>query len=160
VAYVSSKKDIEFNIDEVKLFAVERLPAYMIPQAWMMVEAFPLTRNGKLDRRALPAPEHCKTKSDEFTKPQTVIQETLANIWAEVLEIEQIDIHDNFFDLGGHSLLGAQVISRVREVFNIDVYLRSLFEQPTVAGFATAVEKHLTEMVDAPEQISKSMSMN
>jgi amino acid adenylation domain-containing protein len=142
VAYLLLHDNLELNTDDLKVHALKRLPGYMIPQAWVIMDEFPLTRNGKLDRHALPAPERDARRLAEFTEPQTAVQKTVADIWAEVLELDRIDIHDDFFELGGHSLLGTQVTSRVREVFNIDIHLRSLFEYPTVAGYATALENY------------------
>src|SRR4026207_1833839 len=121
VAYLLGGK--ESDIEDLKVQVSEKLPAYMVPQAWMIMESFPLTKNGKLDRAAFPVPARQTRKT--ATESLTTLQQAVATIWAEVLEINQIDLNDNFFELGGHSLLGAQVISRVREAFNIDIYLRS-----------------------------------
>jgi phosphopantetheine binding protein len=123
----------------------------------MIVDAFPLTKNGKLDRALLPIPE--RQTRQTITEPLTTLQQAVATIWTEVLELEQIDLHDNFFDLGGHSLLGAQVISRVGEAFNLDIYLRTLFEQPTLAGFSAVVEEQLiAELLAQPEEVSDRMT--
>jgi non-ribosomal peptide synthetase component F len=155
VAYLLGCK--ESDIEDLKLQVSEKLPAYMAPQAWMIMESFPLTKNGKLDRAAFPIPERQTRKT--ASEPLTTLQQVVASIWAEVLEIDQVDLNDNFFELGGHSLLGAQVISRVREAFNIDIYLRSLFEQPTLAGFSAAIEECLiAEILALPEDASDRMA--
>jgi non-ribosomal peptide synthetase component F len=157
VAYLIGSK--ESDIEDLKLHVSEKLPAYMVPQAWMIMEAVPLTKNGKLDRAALPIPERQTKKT--ISEPLTTLQQAVAAIWAEVLEIDQIDLNENFFELGGHSLLGAQVISRVREVFNIDIYLRSLFEQPTLARFSAAIEECLiAEILALPEEALDGMALH
>ena len=121
-----------------------KLPEYMLPAAFVVLAAFPLTPNGKIDRKALPAPVNLRSsKDDTFVAPHTPTERTLADIWREVLGIEQISIHDNFFELGGHSLLATQVVSRLHQSFPIELALRSLFEQPTVAGLAARVDEQL-----------------
>jgi amino acid adenylation domain-containing protein len=126
---------------ELRRYLQQRLPEYMIPSAWMKLEALPLTTNGKVDRRALLSPGATTGLEDEdtYVAPRTATEAGLTSIWSEVLKIDRIGIHDNFFALGGHSLLATQVIARVRSVYNVDVPLRRLFESPTVAGFAVAV---------------------
>ncbi|MGE3435688.1 MAG: amino acid adenylation domain-containing protein [Blastocatellales bacterium] len=126
---------------ELRNFLKEQLPEYMIPSFFVELEAMPLTLNGKVDRRALPAPD--KTRPElkaEFVAPRTPAEERLAAICAEVLGLERVGVHDHFFDLGGHSLLATQVVSRVRQAFEIELPLRSLFETPTVAGLAENIE--------------------
>ncbi|HYO83077.1 MAG TPA: amino acid adenylation domain-containing protein, partial [Bryobacteraceae bacterium] len=119
----------------------ERMPDYMIPSAFVMLDSLPLTPNGKLDRRALPMPDSMSLVSEAgFVAPRTPVEEIVAGIWSKLLGVERIGVADNFFDLGGHSLLATQVISRVRDAFGQEVALRSLFEQPTVAGLASALE--------------------
>jgi acyl carrier protein len=113
----------------------------MIPSAFVMLEALPLTPNGKLDRRALPAPDTSQRSLEEgFVAPRTPTEKILAASWAEVLALEQVGIYDNFFEMGGNSLLATQVISRLREAFQIELPLRSLFEEPTVAYLSELIE--------------------
>ena len=101
-----------------------------------------LTPNGKVDRKALPAPDQIRPELQEsFVAPRTPIEEIIAEVWAEVLKLGKVGIHDNFFDLGGHSLLATQMISRVRDAFQMDMPLRTLFEMPTVAGLAERIEE-------------------
>jgi len=112
----------------------ERLPEYMVPSAIVAMETFPLTPNGKLDRRALPAPEGAE--GEAYVAPRTPAEELVAGIWAEVLKRERVGARDGFFELGGHSLLATRVVARVREAFGVEVPLRLLFEAPTLGEFA------------------------
>jgi amino acid adenylation domain-containing protein len=148
IAYVVSHPEVALSIAELRSFLREQLPEYMVPAAFVELDALPLTPNGKLDRRALPAPEQSYLSTDAcFVPPHTPIEEILANIWAEVLGIESIGIYTNFFELGGHSLLATQVISRVRQAFQVEIPLRCLFEFPTLADFASTIETVLTSAV-------------
>ncbi|MGB8507277.1 MAG: amino acid adenylation domain-containing protein [Pyrinomonadaceae bacterium] len=127
-------------LSQLPEFLRKRLPEYMIPSNFVVLDEFPLTTNGKLDRQALPAPEgHRAELSEAFISPTTPVEEVLAEIWADVLELDHIGINDNFFDIGGHSLLAMMVISRVRETLEIEPPLRTMFESPTVAKFAAAI---------------------
>ncbi len=117
------------------------LPEYMVPGSFVTLERFPLSPSGKVDRRALPAPEGGReTLETEYVAPRTATETQLAAICAELLHVEQVGVYDNFFDLGGHSLLATQLISRVRETFTIELPLRTLFEHPTVAELAAEVD--------------------
>ncbi|HEX2268538.1 MAG TPA: amino acid adenylation domain-containing protein [Pyrinomonadaceae bacterium] len=141
VVYFVLTPEATLDVNELRAYLKEKLPAYMIPSTFVQLEALPLTSNGKLDRRALPAPGDPRTVLDEsFTVPRTPVEEALAAIWAEVLGTEKFGIHDNFIDLGGHSLLATQVISRVRKVFAVELPLRVLFEEPSVTGLATVIQ--------------------
>src|SRR5262249_57595329 len=116
---------------------MQNLPYYIVPSAFVLLDALPPTANGKIDRKALPAPGPSRPQMEQgYQAPRTPAEEMLVEIWAEVLKLESIGVHDNFFDLGGHSLLATQVISRIRGSFQVEVPLRALFESPTVAGFA------------------------
>jgi amino acid adenylation domain-containing protein len=117
-----------------------QLPEYMLPSAWVMLDAIPLTSNGKVDRRALPPPVAAGDGGAPRGAPRTPTEELLAGLWADVLRLERAGTHDDFFALGGHSLLATQLVSRVRDAFAIELPLRSLFENPTVAGMAAQVE--------------------
>jgi acyl carrier protein len=129
---------------DLRRFLKEQLPEYMVPSAFVVLEALPLTPNGKVDRRALPTPNLPKELEESFVAPRTPIEEMLASIWGNILLIDSVGVHDNFFELGGHSLLAAQVISRVRDTISIELPLRSLFEAPTIAELASRVENLLS----------------
>jgi len=129
------------NVDAESLRAhlLERLPDYMVPAAYVRLEQFPLMPNGKLDRKALPAPADDAYARRGYEAPADETEQALAEIWSEVLGIERVGRHDNFFDLGGHSLLAVQVISRVRQVLEVDVALIGLFAHPLLEDFAQEI---------------------
>ena len=123
--------------------AREKLPAFMVPSDFVFLESLPLTPNGKVDRLALPAPEKARPELDvAYAAPQSDVEKHLAKIWAEVLSIEQVGIHDNFFDLGGHSLAVSRVISRAIQTFRLELPVNALFDAPTVARMALIVEQN------------------
>ncbi|HEX7240319.1 MAG TPA: condensation domain-containing protein, partial [Longimicrobiaceae bacterium] len=128
----------------------ERLPEYMLPSAFVVLESFPVTPNGKVDRQALPAPDVAVSEG-AYQAPRTPSEERMAAIWAEVLGVERVGVEDNFFDLGGHSLLATQVASRVREAFGVELPLRAVFEAPTVAELTRRALADAAESVSAPE---------
>jgi amino acid adenylation domain-containing protein len=131
----------------LRAFLKEQLPDYMLPSAVVLMDEFPLTPNGKTDRRALPAPEPLRQgDASEMEEPRTDAERQLAAIWAEVLRLERVYANDNFFDLGGHSLLATQLVTRVREAFQIELPLQRIFESPTVSALAAVVE---TAQMDA-----------
>ena len=125
---------------ELRSFLKQKLPDYMVPSAFVTLESLPLTPNGKVDRRGLPAPDISAASETTFVAPKTPIEELLAAIWSQVLGIEKIGIHDNFFELGGHSLKATQVISGIRETFGVELPLRQLFSQSTIAELAEAID--------------------
>ncbi|MCB0212662.1 MAG: amino acid adenylation domain-containing protein, partial [Anaerolineae bacterium] len=128
-------------IPQVREYLQRKLPDYMVPSAFMVLDALPLTPNGKVDRHMLPSPVILRSGiSNNFVPPGTATEEIIVRIWSEVLGLEQVGIHDDFFELGGHSLLATQVISRVREAFSVNIPLRDLFERPTVAGLAERLD--------------------
>ncbi|OUL18945.1 non-ribosomal peptide synthetase [Nostoc sp. T09] len=143
VAYVVSQST-HISVLELRNFLKAKLPDYMIPSAFVVLEKFPLTPNGKIDRRALPAPDPIQQSEENTSSSFTPVQELLVGIWAEILGIKQVGIHDNFFELGGHSLLATRVISQIRKAFKVDLPLRCLFESPTVAELAKEIEKTIT----------------
>jgi amino acid adenylation domain-containing protein/FkbM family methyltransferase len=129
---------------DLRQYLQERLPDYMVPSAFVLLDELPLTSSGKVDRGALPAPGRGEHESDaSAVMPRTPVEELVAGVWAKVLGLERVGIHDNFFDLGGHSLLATQVVTRLREASNTDLPLRSIFEAPTVAGMAKGLEAAL-----------------
>lgn len=124
----------------------ERLPEYMVPAAYVILESMPLTPNGKIDRRALPAPQGVTADlSNVYLAPRTPVEAIIAGIWEQVLGVQHVGVHDNFFDLGGHSLLATQVVSRLRSAFQIEIPLRDLFEASTMAELARRVEAALNK---------------
>ena len=131
VGYVVSKGDGKADVEGIRKYVKERLPEYMVPMI-MMLEAMPLTANGKVDRKGLPAPAGRQTGL-ECLAPRSQSEEMIAGVWRELLEVEKVGVHDNFFDLGGHSLLATRLVSRVRELFEVELPLREVFEAPTVA---------------------------
>jgi acyl carrier protein len=132
VAYVVG----EVNPHELRAHLQESLPEYMVPAAFVVLEALPLTPSGKLDVRALPAPE-LGAEGEGYVEPRTPVEEALAEIWADVLRLERVGVTDNFFELGGHSLLVIRVVSHVQEIFGIELPLRALFDAPTIAELGT-----------------------
>ncbi|WP_416235761.1 amino acid adenylation domain-containing protein [Nostoc sp. UHCC 0252] len=140
VAYVVPHQHTP-TINELRQFLKAKLPDYMVPNAFVMLESMPLTPNGKVDRRALPAPDLHSERTEKYVAPRTPIEETLAQIWSQVLKVEQVGIHDNFFELGGHSLLATQVLSRIRDRFKVKLPLHELFNTSTIAELAPSIEK-------------------
>jgi amino acid adenylation domain-containing protein len=164
VAYVVSAQgsiDRESCEAELRRSLHERLPAYMMPSAFVFLDHLPLTANGKVDRRALPAPERLSLEHKEgFVEGRTVTEQLLAQIWSEVLKVEPIGIHDNFFELGGHSLLAAQVVSRIRAAFQIELPLRSLFETPRIDALAHAIETQTDTAITQPvDRVSRDRAL-
>jgi amino acid adenylation domain-containing protein len=138
VAYLVGQEGAAPQASDLRAHLGTRLPEYMIPSTFVALPQLPLSPNGKVDRKALPAPE--AQESGVFEAPRTPTEELVAGIYAEVLGRERIGAADSFFELGGHSLLATQVVSRLRETFGVELPLRRLFETPTVAGLAAAVE--------------------
>ena len=141
VAYVVLARHVASALSEVRQFLKQKLPDYMIPATFVMLDALPLTPNRKVDRKALPVPAKVRPDLEEaFVASRTAIEQQLADIWQQVLGLDRVGIHDNFLDLGGHSLLATQIITRIREVFRIEVLLESLLEEPTIAKQAERIE--------------------
>ncbi|HSK77695.1 MAG TPA: amino acid adenylation domain-containing protein [Thermoanaerobaculia bacterium] len=144
VGYAAPVPGTVLAAEEVKDWLRERLPDHMVPSGLVVLDALPLTVNGKVDRRALLKIEIAEeAAAGASVPPETPLEEVVAGLWADLLRRERVGRHENFFDLGGHSLLAAQVVSRVREALGVELPLRTLFEKPTVAGIASAVEQDL-----------------
>jgi len=140
-------------VPQLQAYLAEKLPEYMVPSAFVVLESLPVTANGKVDRVALPVPEPIKLEwAGGYVAPQTSIEEVLVRIWVEVLGIKRVGIRDNFFELGGHSLLATQLVSRVRDAFGVELPLRRVFEAPTIAELSKIVEslKDKNAKSDAP----------
>ena len=166
VAYIVWKQGESSQTGELRNFIKGHLPEYMLPSAFVEMNALPLSPNGKVDRQLLPAPDGARPELEQaFVAPRNEVEQTLANIWSEVLKLDQIGINDNFFDLGGHSLLATQVISRVEVAFNVELPLRAIFENPTVAGLGMALvqaqadvagDAELLRVLEELEQLSEA----
>ena len=144
VAYIVSEREGRVASNgELREHLRQSLPEYMIPSALVTLSAMPLTPNGKINRRALPAPEENKSAAGEGLKARTPVEEMVAGIWSEALGIERVGVEDNFFELGGHSLLATRIISRIRDAFDVELPLRAMFESPTVEGLAANLEAAL-----------------
>ena len=149
VAYVVPKEEPAPTTSELRRFLKEKLPEYMMPSVFVTLDTLPLTPSGKVDRRALPAPVGVRPELERaFVAPRTPVEEELASVWAQLLGIERVGIYDDFFELGGHSLLATQLLSRVRETFQVEVPLHSFFEAPTVTGLAALIAQSLAEQED------------
>jgi amino acid adenylation domain-containing protein len=141
VAFVVVSKEQRVSTHELRSHVSRQLPAAMVPSNYVFLERLPLTPNGKVDRLALPLPVQPRRESGPgFAAPQTTTEEKLAKIWGDVIGVEEIGIHDNFFDLGGHSMLATRVIAQVKEVFQVQLPLCRLFETPTVARMAENID--------------------
>jgi len=148
IGYVVADPASILTVNELRRYLLSTLPDYMVPSAFIMLDEMPLTPNGKVNRRALPAPDGLRPElEEEFALPRTPVEEIVAGIWGDVLGSELIGIHDNFFALGGHSLLATQIVSRMSEAFDIELPLRRLFEEPTVAGLAGVLASEPGEQV-------------
>jgi acyl carrier protein len=127
-------------IPQLREYLKERLPEHMMPSAWMVLKQLPLTSNGKVDRRALPAPQGRPEEMGEYVTPRTQVERILVDIWTQLLRIDQVGVQDNFFELGGHSLLATRVISRIRDLLQVELPLRALFDAQTVEKLSVRVE--------------------
>jgi amino acid adenylation domain-containing protein len=146
IAYLVPANSEAIDLNALNQFLRDNLPDYMLPSSFAILEALPLTPNGKVNRQALPAPEELSQQiKGNITAPRTPVEEVLAGIWIKVLDVKQVGIEQNFFALGGHSLLATQVISQIREAFQVELPLRSLFESPTLFELAQRVEAALRE---------------
>ncbi len=134
----------EVGVDELRQYLQAHLPYYMLPAAFIELPRLPLTANGKVDRKALPVPEESLVVRDSYIAPRSMLEEEVTRIWSEVLKVDGIGIHDSFFDLGGHSLLAMQVISKLREKFQLEIPLRTLFVEPTPAQFSLSLQATLS----------------
>jgi len=153
VTYIVSKQGEAPTVSNLRDFLKKKLPDYMLPSNFVMLDSLPLTPNGKVDRKALPSPDQTRPELKEtFIAPRTPCEEIVTGIWTDILGLEQIGIHDNFFELGGHSLLATQVMSRIRDAFQIELPLRIFFEAPTVAELSKIVLANAKE----PGQIEKN----
>ena len=140
VGYVVPAASRRPTSEQLRAHLQTMLPEFMLPSALLLLDSFPLTPNGKVDRKALPAPDCTRDTEQPYVAPRTAAERAIAGVWSELLQVAQVGVHDNFFALGGHSLLATQVLSRIREAFHVDLALRTIFESPTVAGIAERVQ--------------------
>jgi amino acid adenylation domain-containing protein len=150
VGYITCREPLE--IGTLRDFAKAKLPEYMVPSAFVLLDSLPLMASGKLDRQGLPAPgaNHRESKR-VFVAPRTRTEALIGRIWAEVLKLDEIGVHDDFFELGGHSLLATQIVSRLRDDFRVAVPLRLLFQCPTVAALANQIDSLLCATKETEE---------
>ena len=147
----------EMNVHDIRESLRKRLPEYMVPSAFVKMDALPLTPNGKINRRALPAPEIGMSVTDgNYAAPASPLEELLAGIWAQVLGLEKIGVNDDFFARGGHSLLATQVIARMRNALDVNIPLPRMFETPTVAALARSIEQQLQGGTERPMPITRT----
>jgi amino acid adenylation domain-containing protein len=150
VAYIVLNPESQTSAADLRSFLEKELPHYMVPALFVRLEAMPLTQNGKVDRAALPAPNSDNTlRDEEFTPPRTPVEERLVVMLSALLGLDQVSVHDNFFMLGGHSLLGTQLISQIRGAFGIELPLRTLFDSPTVEQLSQEIERLVMVRVEA-----------
>jgi amino acid adenylation domain-containing protein len=146
VAYVVPHRRPEPTARELGAYLKERLPEYMVPSVFVVLDSLPLTPSGKVDRRSLPAPGLSDVRAENvYVEPRTPVEEQLAEIWEEVLGLERVGVHDDFFELGGHSLLAVRVVTRLNRQFGVELPLHVLFEDPTIEGLALAVTQMQAE---------------
>jgi amino acid adenylation domain-containing protein len=157
VTYLVPEPELPLTLSQLRQYLQARLPHYMIPSAFVTLERLPLSPNGKLDRRALPAPTDAhQNLENRYVPPRNSIEEGVASIWVEVLGVERVGVYDNFFEAGGHSLLATQVIARVQHAFQVNLSLRHLFEHPQLAELAQIVARMTEETQPvAPRQVSQ-----
>jgi amino acid adenylation domain-containing protein len=152
VGYVVPIAEADVPPAELRTHLQGRLPEYMVPSAFVVLDAFPLTPSGKVARRALPAPDWAGQAAGEVVPPRNGVEDMVAEVWAEVLRREGLGVTQNFFALGGHSLMATQVLVRIQETFEVEIPLRDFFQDPTIAGLAAAIESAgspvLAAMVD------------
>ncbi|NEQ48312.1 MAG: amino acid adenylation domain-containing protein [Leptolyngbya sp. SIOISBB] len=151
------QRDRDF-IPELRQFLKTKLPAFMMPSAVVRLDALPRTPSGKVDRQALPLPDAARPDSAQpFTAAITLVQELLVTLWSQILGVEQVGIHDNFFELGGHSLLATQLVAKMRDRFQIELPLRTLFESPTIASLSRQIEaaRTATSVTPAMQRLAR-----
>ena len=149
IAYIIPAQEPVPTPNELYDFLRDQLPEYMTPSSFVLLDALPLTTNGKIDTKALPAPDEDQfLNTHQFVTPESHLEKKLAEIWSEILGVDQIGIHDNFFHLGGHSLMAIQVVHRINQAFKVDLSVRNIFEDPTIAGLALVVEEAIIETLE------------
>lgn len=162
VAYFVPRPNLVATVSELREFLGARLPAYMVPAVYVTLDTMPLTPNGKVNRAALPEPDASNMLGEDvFHAPRTEVEQAVAGILAPLLDVERVDVEANFFSLGGHSLLGIQLISRVRESLGVELSLRTVFEAPSVAELSAEIERLLCEKLEAmsEEEVQRNLGV-
>lgn len=154
IAYLVTRKNLIPILNEIRAFLSNKLPSYMLPSRFIMLDKLPLTFSGKVDRRALPAPDGTRPElASAYTAPNTTLEQMIGAVWQEILQLEQVGIHDNFFDLGGHSLLLAKLHSRLTTLLEQDVTIIDLFQYPTIY----TLTQYLNQKQEQQDQAQASM---
>jgi acyl carrier protein len=155
IAYVVPAGEQTVEVEQLRRLCKAKLPPFMVPSGFVSVDAFPVTANGKLDRRALPAPDGARpAMARSYVAPETPVEQTLASIWGEILGVDRIGLDDDFFDLGGHSLLAVKMLSRVQQSFDLDLRLPQVFEHSTIRDLAAAIAAEFLDAADDDELAS------
>ncbi|MFM7600210.1 MAG: non-ribosomal peptide synthetase, partial [Pseudanabaena sp.] len=154
VAYFVPIPGQEVAVTELRNFFKQKLPDYMVPNAFVSMESLPLSPNGKIARKELPAPDGTNLNQQNYVPPRNPTEQQIADVWAQVLNLEKVGIHDNFFELGGHSLLATQIIARLRKSFAVELSLRTFFEVPTIGDLGERV----TTLVWAKQSVEAAQS--
>ena len=156
-AYIVPDGESEQQASDLKTFSKQKLPHYMVPEAWVFLASLPLTSGGKINRKALPKPSFQTISSENYVAPETPSEIEMADLWAAVAGVERVGMEDNFFDLGGNSLLALQLVERITETFNVNLSLRELFEAPTAKGVLTLVLHSKASAAD-PELLAQLLN--
>jgi acyl-CoA synthetase (AMP-forming)/AMP-acid ligase II/acyl carrier protein len=152
IAYVVPVQVESVTPGELRAYLTELLPEYMVPGSFVLLEKFPLTQNGKIDFKALPQPGEAELEPEEtYVAPRNSVEETIACIWSSLLGVERVGVNDNFFALGGNSIFAIQLASRLNKAFNLELQLRLIYDQPTVAALAATIVQAQAEQADADE---------
>ncbi|MCB0155794.1 MAG: amino acid adenylation domain-containing protein [Anaerolineae bacterium] len=158
IAYVVPTQTQPPTVSDLRSFLSKKLPDYMVPTMFVMLEAMPLTPNGKINRRGLPAPNLARPELTQvYVAPRSEIEEALANIWLQLLPVERVGIYDDFFELGGHSLLATQTIARIQQRFQVTLPLQTIFDTPTVAELAVRLVQQESEHL-AQEDLAEMLA--
>ncbi|MCU0532553.1 MAG: amino acid adenylation domain-containing protein [Hydrococcus sp. Prado102] len=159
IAYIVYKQEKDVTVTELRRFLEEKLPRYLVPSNFVTIDAIPLSSNGKIDRRSLPIPDNLRPELEvDYVRPQTEVQQAIADVWQKVLALEKVGIHDNFFEIGGHSLLLIQVNSKLRQLFNTDLSIVEMFRYPTISSLSEYLNKNApsqSSLTDSDWQIEK-----
>jgi amino acid adenylation domain-containing protein len=157
VAYYVARDDCAFSVTSLIEVLTTQLPEYMVPAAYMRLDAMPLTSNGKLDRAAMPAPDNDAYLSRTYVAPEGELEQALAILWAELLSVDRVGRHDNFFELGGHSLLAVRMINRVQKELQIQAQLATIFQDATLAGFAENLVALVVAASLSPQELEQAL---